>query len=474
MVSSVTRMRRVGATCAGLALLLAACGGDDGGSYGGDGDGEQASPDDLPACPLEALDETDGTVEITLWHGLQRELDATLTRLTDEYNASQDRVEVQLVNNADQDQHEKLLAGLTTGDIPDVLVHQESYLRQMVDIQAVLPAQSCIDAADHDMSDYLERARAFYEVEGVQWALPFAVTNPVLLYNRAAFADAGLDPDAPPATLDEMRDAAQAIVDSGFEHGIALAREAWHFEELVALQGETYVDRRNGRDARASQVTFDSAAGEEIFAFLAGLVDDGLAVTNAREGPDSINNLLAVGNGDAAMTIVSSAALGSVLAVLETGQYDDVDIGIAPLPGRQDGGGVVVGGSGLYITATDPARQAAAWDYMAFLTSTESQATWSAGTGYVPVRASAVDQPEVQQRWEEVPGFRTAYDQLVEGDENAATAGAVYGDSAGVRAAVEDALARMLVDGMAPDEALAQAARDADEAIAAYEERLGG
>jgi sn-glycerol 3-phosphate transport system substrate-binding protein len=461
------------ATIAGLALLVVACGGGgDGG--GGTGSGAaDATAGELPECPLEALDEATRPVEITLWHGLQRELETTLQDLTEQFDSSQDRVEVRLVNNADQDQHEKFLAGLTSGDVPDVLVHQESYLRQMVDVQAVLPAQSCIDAAGHDMSDHLERARAFYEVEGVQWALPFAVTNPVLLYNRNAFVDAGLDPDEPPSTLEGFRDAAQAIKDAGYDHGVALAREAWHFEELVALQGETYVDNGNGRRGRATEVTFDSEVGRELFGFLAGLVENDLAVTNPREGPDAINNLLAVGNGTAGMTIVSSSALGSVLQVLGTGQYADIDIGIAPLPGRDGDGGVVVGGSGLYITATEPAKQAAAWEYITFLTSTESQATWSARTGYVPVRSSSVERPEVQQRWDEVPGFRTAYDQLAEGAENDATAGAVYGDSAGVRAAVEDAMARMLVEGMAPDDALAQAARDANQAIAAYEERLG-
>jgi len=309
-----------------------------------------------------------------------------------------------LVNNADQDQHEKFLAGLTTGDLPDVFMHQETYLRQMVDVQAVLPAQSCIDAASYDMSDYLERARAFYEVEDVQWGMPFAVTNPVLLYNRAAFAQAGLDPDAPPTTLAEYRHAAKAIRDAGFDYGVAMAIEAWHFEELVALQGQSYVDNGNGRQDRATEVTFDSEVGEELFAFMDGLVDDGLAVTNPREGPDAINNLLAVGNGTAAMTIVSSSALGSILQVIGTGQYESVDMGIAPLPGRRDDGGVVVGGSGLYVTAIDPATQAAAWELITFLTSPESQAVWSAGTGYVPVRESAVERPEVQQRWTEVPG----------------------------------------------------------------------
>jgi sn-glycerol 3-phosphate transport system substrate-binding protein len=173
------------------------------------------------------------------------------------------------------------------------------------------------------------------------------------------------------------------------------------------------------------------------------------------------------------MTIMSSSALGSVLQVVASGQYDTVDMGIAPLPGRTEDGGVVVGGSGLYITAAAQAKQAAAWELIAFLTSPESQAAWSAGTGYVPVRESAVELPELQQRWAEVPGFRTAYDQLLEGADNDATAGAVVGDSAAVREAVEDALTRMYLDDQPPADALAQGVADADAAIAAYEERLG-
>jgi sn-glycerol 3-phosphate transport system substrate-binding protein len=469
-------VKRTGfAVLAILALAATACGGGDDDSSGNGGDGSQATQTGLPECPLDALDSAsaDGPVEITYWHGMQRELETTLQQLTEQFNSSQDRVHANLVNNATEDQHEKFLSGLTTGDLPDVLQHQETYLRQMIDVQAVVPAQSCIDAAGYDTSDFLPRALAYYEVDDVQWGMPFAVTNPVLLYNKAAFEQAGLDPEAPPTTLDEYRAAAQAIKDAGFDYGIAMGIEAWHFEEFMALQGQEYVNNANGREGRATEVSFDSQVGQEFFSFLAGLVQDGLAVTNPREGPDSINNLLAVGNGTAGMTVVSSAALGTVLQVLGSGQYSSVDMGIAPLPGGTGDGGAVVGGSALYDTAREPAKQAAAWEFITFLMSPESQAVWSAGTGYVPVRQSAVELPEVQQRWGEVPGFGTAYDQLVDGAENDATAGAVVGDIAGVRAAVEDALTRMFLDDLAPADALAQATADANDAIAAYNQRVG-
>jgi sn-glycerol 3-phosphate transport system substrate-binding protein len=461
-------------------LLVASCsGGDDDGSGAGDGEGESESAADLPACPLDALDGVTEPVEIVYWHGMTRVAEDTLKALTDEFNGLQDRVRVKLVNNSSGDQQQKYLAGLDTGDLPDVLQHDATLLQQMVDTATVVPAQSCIEAMEeggepYDDSDWVERSLVYHQLDGVQWALPFGVANPVLVYNKAAFEKAGLDPDEPPATLDDYRADAEALVDAGYRYGAAVAVEAWHFEELFALQGESYVDQGNGRDGRATQVTFDGDAGEELYTFFDELVDDGLAVTNPREGPDAINNLLAIGNGDAGMTVVSSSALGSVLEVLGSGQYADVELGVGPMPGLTDEGGVVVAGGGLSITAREPAKQAAAWQFVQFLTSPQSQSKWAAATGYAPVRTSSVDLPELRQRWEEEPGFRIPYDQLVEGAENDATAGPMVGDMAAVRRAVEDALTAMFVDGLPPDEALAQAAQVSNDAIASYNERVGG
>jgi sn-glycerol 3-phosphate transport system substrate-binding protein len=464
--------RSVVACAVVLALGATACGGDDSDDAAVGGDGATGGDGDRPSCPLEALDEADGPVEITYWHGMQEASEATLEQLAEEFNQSQDRVQVRLVNNAGQT-HEKYIAGLQTGDLPDVVQDDATYLTEMMDSQSVLPVQSCIDADDYDMSDFLARTVSYFQVDGVQWAMPFGIANPVLIYNRAAFQQAGLDPDAPPETLEDYREAAQALTDAGYRYGIAMAVEAWHFEEFVALQGETYLDNGNGRDARATEVTFDNEVGEELFEFFDGLVDDGLAVTNPREGPSALDNLFAVGNGEAAMTVSSSSNLGSIVQVLGSGQYADVELGIGALPGRTEDGGMVVGGGGLFVSAREPEKQAAAWELVKFLSTPESQSVWAAGTGYVPTRQSAIELSEVDARWAEMPGFGIAYDQLVEGAENAATAGAAVGDMKAVRLAVEEAMTSMFLGNLSPTEALAQAAQEADAAIASYNDRVG-
>ncbi len=469
------RNRTTLAWAALVALLVTSCSG------GGDDDSADpaggASPDDLPECPVDALEGVTEPVEITFWHTMTRANEEALIALTDAFNSSQTEVAVTLVNNnSADDQHEKYLSALETGgQLPDLVQSQEFYLQQMVDTQSVLPMASCIDATDEfDTEDFVERTLAYYEIQDVQWALPFAVSEPILLFDRTAFERAGLDPDNPPATFDDLRAAAQALVDAGHEYGLGLKLDAWHLEQLLAWQGEPFVNNGNGRDDRATEVAFDTETGIETIAFLKALVDDGLAVTNSAEGGSSFDNLLSVGTGKVGMTIDASGSLGTIIDVLESGQYPDVAPAVGPVPGREDDGGVLVGGSGLYISASgeDPEKQAAAWRFAEFLTSAESQSQWAAATGFIPVRHSATELPEIQQRWEEIPGFRVAYDELNEGAENEATAGPAIGDYRGIRRIIGEAESRMFLEDLSPEEAISQAAEEANDALTSYNDRL--
>ena len=98
------------------------------------------------------------------------------------------------------------------------------------------------------------------------------------------------------------------------------------------------------------------------------------------------------------------------------------------MPGPVGKGGVLVGGAALYIVNSSPkAKQDAAWQYIKFLVDPEQQATWGANTGYVPFRESATELPAIQELWSTKPYYKVAYDQLVTGVNNAATAGPVIG-----------------------------------------------
>ena len=468
-----SRSRTALALSLALALLVGACGGgDDGDDAGGGGGG---GDDDLAAsCPVGAIEEAGGgPVEITFWHSMVSANGETLQRLTDRFNAEQQDVRVKLVNQTSyRDTLTKYRAALGGGALPDLVQIQDVDSRLVIDSQSVLPAQACVEATDFDMSDLVERVRSYYTIEDVLWPVPFSVSNPILYYNKKAFAKAGLDPNDPPSTLEEVRAAAEKIVQSGaMKYGLSLKQDAWYPEEWLAMAGELYADNGNGREGRATKVLFAEPPGIEIAKWISGMAKDNLAQLT---DPENFDNLLSIGNEVAAMTVDTSAALGTIVQVLGSGQFPNVELGAGPLPGPDGDGGTIPAGSALFIVSrSSEAKQEAAWKFASWLTLTDQTAEWAQGTGYIPIRTSAETHPTITELWRTQPFFKVAYDQITSGVDNLASAGPMIGDMEAVRVAVEDALSK-LFRGADPTATFTAAAKAADEAIADYESRIGG
>ncbi len=88
------------------------------------------------------------------------------------------------------------------------------------------------------------------------------------------------------------------------------------------------------------------------------------------------------------------------------------DFGVGFLPSEVNPG-CPTGGAGIGILSTSPVeKQQAAFKYIAFATSPEITTYWSQNTGYMPVRKSAGQSPEMQAFYQENPNFRTAVEQL--------------------------------------------------------------
>ncbi len=458
-----------------IALFAAACGGG-----GGDDGGAPAPPRDEvvdPAlCPVAALDDVSAPVEITFWHSMTAANETTLNALVEEYNASQDKVRVNPVFKGGYNENlEAYRAAARSDDLPNLVQLEETAIQQLVDSETAIPAAACIEASGFDTSDILQRVLEQFTVEDTLWPMPFNTSNPVLYYNKLDFAEAGLDPEDPPATLDEVRDAARAIVDAGAANqGFSLEMQSWYLEQLFATSGEPVVDNGNGRDARATDALIDSEPGQAVFSWVGEMLAGGLAA-NIGRNPSGFDALIAIGSGDTAMSLGTSAALGTIYDVLkgDPALAAQVDVGVAPMPtiSGPGHGGVNVGGAALWLvdTGTD-AQKAATWDFASWLTLPAQQARWHLGTGYIPISEKAAEDPAVTQLWAERPGFRVAYDQLAASE---GPAGPVIGGYPEFREAVTQGLER-IADGTDPLESLTQADAEATTAIQDYNRRVGG
>jgi sn-glycerol 3-phosphate transport system substrate-binding protein len=476
-----------------LALVATACGGNDDNASETttatepttpvDNNGADTTVAELPTpdptselaalCPVDALADTSGPVPIQFWHSMTVELEETLSALVARYNAQQDQVQVELVFQGSYTESlDKYLTALRGGTRPAMIQLEETALQLGIDSKAFIPIQACVDASGYSFDDYIERTVTAFTVEGTLWPMPYNTSNPILYANRTMLNDAGIG--ELPTTLGELRAAAEQIVASGVAPtGISLTSSAWIIEQYFALANQPYVDGGNGRQQRAGEVLIDNELGLEVFTWLHGMVNDGLA-TYVGAGNDA-EHFIALALGQAAMTIDTTAALRSVLIAAQ--DFPNVEVEAGPMPSVADrAGGVLVGGAALWLDSeTTDAERAAVWDFMTWLNEPEQQAFLHSGTGYVPIRKSAIELPAVTDLWAEEPLFRIAYDQLVQGAETVATAGPVIGNHAQMRArALVPAFERMYLQGLDPAAALAQAKSEAEAIIADYTRRIGG
>ena len=143
---------------------------------------------------------------------------------------------------------------------------------------------------------------------------------------------------------------------------MSLEVQPWYPEQWMSMAGETLVDNTNGRDARAEAATVDNEAMVEIFQWVRDMVDADL-VFNVGRNPSGADHFFALANGDAAFTIGTSGALGSVYDALDSGTVEtDVEIGVGPLPGPVAGGPTSAGGAALSIVANGSSPEQIAGD----------------------------------------------------------------------------------------------------------------
>ena len=461
----MSRLWRILAIVA-LAGALSACGGEE--------TTEEAGGAGNEAGPTAAV----GTVSIDLWHSETAANQDTLLRLVSRYNSSQDEVKVEaFFQGTDQEIIAKLVTSLGSGKVPAMALVGEVDTQKMLDSGTAVPTQDLVDREGYDLSELDEKSIQMYTVQGRLWAMPLSAGMPLLYYNKVTFREVGLDPERPPRDLEEVRQYSQKILkrdESGnvVRSGIALDIRAW-MESILADHGDLFVDNENGHEGRATKVLFDNDTGRWFFQWWHDMVEEGLAF-NVGRNPTYADTLLAIASGRAAMTFSYSPALGSVMDVLEQG-VEGVEIGVAAVPGVPGGTGTpLLGHRVLWTVNLRPEReQEAAWKFIKWLMEPEQQAEWFAGTGYLPVRHRAADLPAAKGVVAKYPPFQVPLDLYLESPTNPAALGAVLGPFYQVREALSQGIEAMLSGAKDPDEALEDAAAEANEAIHEYNERVG-
>lgn len=343
-----------------LAAPLAACatGGDTG-----------------PEEPITAEGTDDGST-LTLWTRAPIERQAKL--LVDAYNDShENQVELTVVPN--DDYVAKVGAAAGSGGLPDLFAADIVYVPNWAQQGLFADISEQIDGLDFK-DDINQGHLDAGTVDDKEYVLPFALDLSMLFWNKELFAEAGLDPEKAPATLEEFSDAALAVqaLNKPDTYGTATGLNCggclvftW-FPSVWASGEEVMSD-----DGTESLLNGDAA--QAVYDTWAELEEAGAVLPSSTDetGPTWT---AAFSEGKVGVMPFPATLLPSL----------EFDAGVAGIPGVDGGVSTFVGGDGIGISK-DSEQSAQAWNFLNWMMSEEAQVEVLAKDGNAVSRGDLAD-----------------------------------------------------------------------------------
>ena len=324
---------------------------------------------------------------------------------------------------------QRLLREAVAVNLPDVAYVGLNLWRVLEDRGLLQPLDPFLPA-DLAAAGYTPALLSLGRFEGTQWALGTSGSTLVMYVNPALVEAAGGSMEAFPDTFDGVIELAARIdaLDDTTE-GLWIARHDWRFQSLLGSHGGRPMTEDEG------DIAFDGPEGMEAAGLYARFVTEGGMETYSENDARQ-----AFPAGTLGIMFESS----SLLTRFEEGAGDAFDVVVKPLPvAAEDPSSVYfpTGGSAIVMLAEDPEVQAAAWDYIAFVTGPEGQRIIVENTGYAPANALVLeDEAYLGAFYAENENARVAHAQVAE------YAGPWYAFPGSEGVAVTDTIAAALED----------------------------
>lgn len=327
----------------------------------------------------DMAEEISEEVTIEFMHVYGETHGAPLQSIADEFMRQNPLITVEMVyaDGAYEGAVEKLQLLGASGLLPDVSISGLQY-HQL--IQNNLPAvniSSLIAEDNFDTSQYFDSFLEFgRNSDGDIIGLPFAVSNPTLYYNKQFFEQAGLDPESPPETFEEVRSTAKILTEKLGIDGMAYSYDmtgAWMIQALVETRGGSLI--------KDGEMNLESEEVKDVYNYLNSLVTDG-SMGMLSTGEASMGFL----TGNVAM-VATSSALGPVYTANLKMPWGSVRF-----PTYNGTRQVPAGGNCLYIFSEDSAKRRASWEFVKFLTSQYAAVSVTKRLGYMSPNKTAVEE----------------------------------------------------------------------------------
>ncbi len=222
----------------------------------------------------------------------------------------------------------------------------------MTDLAQVLDANGAEDITSYVNSDtipnwdhVLDSVKAPFMEDGKLYGIGYTAYTMGLVYNKKLFTQAGLDPNKPPATWQEVAAAAKTISEkapgtAGYSEYSAGNTGGWHFTASLYSRGSSPVS------ADGKKANVQTPEAQAVLQNLKDMRfnDNSVGTTQLQTWPDLLTNAAA---GKVGMYI---GAPDSITAIVNTFKGSFADWAIAPMPGdKGPAKGSLGGGNGYFF-----------------------------------------------------------------------------------------------------------------------------
>ncbi|MGM0846200.1 MAG: ABC transporter substrate-binding protein [Bacillota bacterium] len=132
-----------------------------------------------------------------------------IEKIISDFNESQDEIVVKHTYLPWGDIWTKNLASIAAGDPADVIINDINSVAQRAENKQVEDLSKYL--GDDFKNQYYPHLWDTVEYEGKPYAVPFNTDTRMLFYNKEAFKEAGLDPEQPPKTWEELEEYAEKL-----------------------------------------------------------------------------------------------------------------------------------------------------------------------------------------------------------------------------------------------------------------------
>jgi raffinose/stachyose/melibiose transport system substrate-binding protein len=327
-------------------------------------------------------------VELDWWHLDINDPGRSLRQtIADEYMAANPHVTINVTVLENEALKSALAVEMQAGNPPDIF---HSWGGGVLAEQTAAGLTQPIDEAIADWVDTMnEGGMSIYQVDGVQYGVPYNFGLVGFWYNKDLFEQAGIT--EPPATWEQFLADVQTLKDAGITPIAVAGQDKW-----PAMFYWAYLALRIGGQAALEEAIatgdWNGPAFIEAGIQLKRLIDlepfqDGFLAARY-----DLNQAADMGNGKVAMELMGQWAPGAQQANSES-KEGVANLGWFPFPEVEGGAGLptdVFGGADGYAVGRDAPPEAI--DFLRFLSSEEVAERFAAlNTGILPPTEAAVD-----------------------------------------------------------------------------------